>query len=125
MSAIWDADDQPVCVRDVMDTINATRKRLRQKQLAYNTVQTVVTLLKRKKAVRQVPGPGRAHYFAPCFSREEASKQWLSDLSNRVFGGQVTPIIHQLIENADLSTDELAELRNWVDSKLKDNQSEK
>ncbi len=120
MSVVWDAQPEPVCVRDVVDSLNASRGKHRRKKLAYNTVQTVLTLLKQKKAVSQVKGKGRAHYFSPRFSRDEASKHILSDLSTRIFGGQLKPLIHQMIDNAELSAEELAELRGWVDAKLKD-----
>ena len=120
MSAVWDAQPDPVCVRDVVESLNSARSKTRRKKLAYNTVQTVLTLLKQKKVVRQVQGRGRAHYFIPCLSRIEASRHILSDLSNRVFGGQLKPLIHQMIDGAELTAEELAELRQWVDAKLKD-----
>lgn len=120
MAVIWDAQPEPVCVRDVVEGLNQARGRRRSKQLAYNTVQTVMTLLKQKKAIRQVRGSGRAHYFAPIVSRDDASRRVLRELSQRVFGGEVKPLIHQMIDDAGLSTAELADLRKWVDEKLKD-----
>ena len=120
MAVVWDSQPDPVCVRDVVEGLNESRAKRRGKKLAYNTVQTVMTLLKQKKAVRQVKGKGRAHYFEALVSRDDASRRVLSELSERVFGGEVKPLIHQLIGDANLSTDELAELKKWVDTKLKD-----
>lgn len=120
MAVVWDSAPDSVSVRDVVDGLNATRGRRRLKKLAYNTVQTVITLLKQKKAVRQVKGKGRAHYFQAAISRDAASRHVLSELSQRIFGGQVKPLIHQMIDDAALSAEELAELKKWVDAKLKD-----
>ena len=126
MAMIWELHPRHACVRDILDRLNRSRASRRQKQLAYNTVQTVVKLLQEKKAVRKVKSatPGRAHYFQPCFSRDEASRHILSDLSRRMFGGEIKPLIHQLIDHADLSAEELAELQQWVADKLKDANSE-
>ena len=53
-------------------------------------------------------------------SRDDASRHLLNDLSARVFGGNVQPLIHQMIDQANLSAQELEELRRWVDLKLAD-----
>ena len=120
MAVVWDAAPDSVCVRDVVEGLNDSRAKRREKELAYNTVQTVMTLLKQKKVVRQVKGKGRAHYFEALVSRDDASRRVLAELSQRVFGGEVKPLIHQLIGDAKMSSDELAELKKWVDAKLKD-----
>ena len=116
MNAVWNADPEPASVRDVLDEINSHRK----KKLAYNTVQTVMTILKEKKAIRQVDGSGRAHYFRPCYSRENASRHIWSDLAKRLFSGSVKPMIHQMIDDPSLSPEDLSQLRSWVDEKLRD-----
>ena len=125
MAVAWEYQPDSVCVRDIVDAINQQRAQAREKQLAYNTVQTIVTILKQKKMLRLVDGPGRAHRFVPTVSRGEATQSILADLSKRVFGGQLQPMIHQLIDDANLTTDELAELKKWVDSKLRDSRDNK
>lgn len=120
MAVVWDAQPEAVCVRDVVEGLNHSRAKRRQKKLAYNTVQTVMILLKQKKAVKQVKSRGRAHYFQAAISRDDASRRVLSELSQKVFGGEVKPLILQMIDDADFSSDDLSELRKWVDAKLKD-----
>ena len=116
MGVIWEADPQSVSVREVLECVNAAR----DKQLAYNTVQTVFHLLRQKEAIQQVASTGRAHRFVANCSRRTAISQMLAELARRVFSGRLQPLIHQLIDDADLSPDELQQLRSWVDAKLKD-----
>ncbi len=116
MRAIWDAQPGPVCVRDVLDSINASR----DKPLAYNTVQTVFTLLREKQAIKLANQQGRAHYFVPTYSRAQAAGRTLTELARRMFGGRLKPLLHQMIDDPQLSAEDLQELRAWVDEKLRD-----
>ena len=116
MRAVWDAQPQPVRVRDVTAALNGRRP----KPLAYNTVQTMLTILRDKGIVSLVKGGGRAHLYRARVSRAEASKHMVGDLVERLFNGRVRPLLQQLIDEADLEPQELEELRDWVDAKLHD-----
>ena len=115
MGAIWDLEPNSASVSQVLDLINRHRK----KKLAYNTVQTIFVKLKEKRAIKQVGTVGRAHQFQAVVSRESATTTMLGDFAERVFGGQLQPMIHQLIDDANLTQDELKQLRDWVDDKLR------
>ncbi len=115
MQAVWDADG-PVAVRDVVEAVNAGRPR----PLAYNTIQTMLTILRDKGVVTVVKSSGRAHLFRPKVTREAASQHMVTDLVDRLFQGRVQPLLQQMIDQADLTPDELHELRAWVDAKLQD-----
>src|SRR6266496_3268321 len=65
MGELWDAGE-PLPVREVRDRVNARGGR----QLAYNTVQTVLDRLARKGIVVR-SREGRAHRYAPAASRED------------------------------------------------------
>ncbi len=116
MRAVWDAEPDTVRVRDVMDALNAGRAR----PLAYNTVQTMLTILRDKEIVALARAPGRAHHYRAKVSRAEASRHMVGDLVNRLFDGRVQPLLHQLIDESGLEPDELEQLRKWVDAKLRD-----
>jgi BlaI family penicillinase repressor len=115
MLAVWDLD-APVRVRDVANALNARRETA----LAYTTVQTMLTILKDKGIVEQVEGPGRAHLYRALVSREQASRHMVRDLADRLFGGQMQPLLLRLIGQARLKPAELRELRDWVDARLRD-----
>jgi BlaI family penicillinase repressor len=115
MLAVWDLGG-PVRVRDVADELNSRR----EPALAYNTVQTMLNILKDKGILEQVEGAGRAHQYRAKVTREQASRHMVRDLADRLFGGQMQPLLLQLIGQARLKPDELRELRDWVDARLGD-----
>ncbi|MFZ4576586.1 MAG: BlaI/MecI/CopY family transcriptional regulator, partial [Phycisphaerales bacterium] len=69
MSAVWDLG-RTVRAREVADAVNAGRRP----ELAYTTIQSVLTILKAKGAVAQVKTTGRAHAFRARVTRDEASQ---------------------------------------------------
>ena len=118
MAAVWDLGPEPVRVRDVLDAMNAGRS----KPLAYNTVQTMLTILLGKGAVERVPGEGRAHRFLAAISRAEATRPHIAHVVERLFGGRIQPLLHQMVGEADLDQADLAELRRWIDNRLQDDE---
>ncbi len=116
MRAVWDAEPDPVRVRDVMEALNQRRR----KPLAYNTVQTMLTILRTKGIVALAKGGGRAHLYRARVSRAAASRHMVADLVDRLFNGRVEPLLQQLIDEADMDPHQLQALRDWVDNKLRD-----
>lgn len=66
MDVVWSAD-QPLTVRDIMDAVNATRRR---RKLAYTTVLTVVTNLADKDLLVR-DAQTRAFRYHAAISRDE------------------------------------------------------
>ena len=117
MRVVWDREPDTVRVRDVVTDLNARR---RGKTLAYNTVQTMLTILLDKGVVEIVDGPGRGYNYRARVSRELASRHMVGELVNRLFDGRVSPLLHQLLDEGDLDPAELKTLRDWVDARLRD-----
>lgn len=65
MESLW-AASEPLRVRELLTRLNQSA----DKQLAYNTVQTVADRLARKGLLRRIPD-GNAFRYAPVRSREE------------------------------------------------------
>src|SRR5262245_13276624 len=116
MGPVWERHPEPVAVRDLLDRVNAGRA----KPLAYNTVHTVLTLLKAKGVVVAQPGPGRAHLYRARLSRDDVAATLVGDLVDRLFGGRVQPLLHRLVEHESLGRDELETLKQWIESRLED-----
>src|SRR5262245_6264515 len=69
-------------------TVLAVQQRLREtRPLAYNTVQTMLTILHRKRKVRRVIR-NRAYVYSAAVTREKAAAGALKDLVSRLFGGK-------------------------------------
>ena len=115
MAAVWAAGGEGVVVRAVVEAINADR----EKPLAYNTVQTIMNILVDKRILKRAK-TGRAHQYTAIVSRDAVSRSMIGDFVERLFGGEVQPLLHQLIQESDLDASELRELRKWVNAKLRD-----
>jgi predicted transcriptional regulator len=107
MKILWETG--PVPVQTVHHRIQGVRP------LAYNTVQTVLTILHRKGKVKRVT-QNRAYIYSPVLTREKAAGQALQDLINRLFGGRPELLVMSMIRNRRLSREQLAELERMVDA---------
>lgn len=116
MRAIWEAQPDELTVREVVDRLNAGRS----KPFAYTTIQTMMTILKRKGVLRSKPGSGRAHRYSSCVSRDEVTSSMVGDLLERLFDGNARPLLAQLVEHESLERDQLEELRELIDTQLDD-----
>ena len=119
MQVVWDATrdadgDEPITVREVVERLNRGRK----KPLAYNTVQTMLTILKEKKVMSSEKGDGRAHRYRPLVSREQITTSMVGDLVDRLFDGKVQPLLVQLVGNETLDRDELKKLKRLIETQL-------
>lgn len=116
MDAVWNSESLPLSVRQILEAVNSKR----QTALAYNTIQTVVVLLKEKKVIKQIPSIERAHQYRPTISKTEACLEAARNLAQRMFGGRLKPLIHHLVDDGDLSVEELKELEQFISNKLSD-----
>jgi len=114
MAALWETGPA---------TVRALQAALRR-PLAYTTVLTLLRVLEDKGYVRHVAAAdgGRAFVYSPAVTRRSARRQHARDLVTRMFGGHAPALVSGLIEDEDLSTDELRALRQLIDGKLARNQ---
>lgn len=116
MHVVWGAPDGALTVRDAVDRLNDGRT----KPLAYNTVQTMLTILKDKGVVGSSLGAGRAHRFFAKATREQVTTSMVGDLVDRLFQGDVQPLLLQLVGNEQLTREELEELKRRIETQLVD-----
>ena len=81
---------------------------------AYNTVSTVVRILQEKEFVDH-ESFGRSHRYFPKVSREDYQKRLMKNVLNNVFAGSVTSMVSTLVDNQELSSDELDEIKKMID----------
>jgi predicted transcriptional regulator len=101
MQVLWDAG--PCTVADVQ----AALLRDLGKDLAYTTVQTMLTVLLRKQKVRRAPA-GRAFAYEPAISRQGATQSALNDLVARMFGGSGEALLMALIDTRQVTPEQIA-----------------
>jgi BlaI family transcriptional regulator, penicillinase repressor len=73
---------------------------------AYTTVQTMVYRLEAKKALRRVKKPSSANVFEPIISRTAAQRNFIDEFLG-LFGGQMQPVMNQLIEAGKLTLEDI------------------
>lgn len=117
MRAVWGTGAGPeLTVREVAERLNVGRR----KPLAYNTVQTVLNILREKGVMRVRQGEGRAHVYQPKVTREQATSSMVGELVERLFDGDVQPLLLNLVGREELSRAELEKLRGLIDERLDD-----
>lgn len=107
-SVVWDQDGL---------TATEIAERLpRDVQWKLKTVNTFLTRLV-SKGVLAVERDGRAFRYQALIPRERCVRAESESFLQRVFGGAVAPLLAHFCETADLSDDEIAELRRILKEK--------
>jgi BlaI family penicillinase repressor len=89
-----------------------------QKQWQAQTIRTLLRRLIDKKAVKY-KAEGKVFHYAPTVSREQCVRIESRSFLERVFGGAAKPLLIQMVQDADLSSDDIAELRRLLARKDK------
>ncbi len=82
---------------------------------AYTTVSTILRILVDKGFANSEPA-GRAHRYSVAVSRSEDQFRKLGAVVDGLFDGSPDDLVRQLVKGRDLSADERAELRTFVDA---------
>lgn len=108
MQVIWKI--QKATVQDVYDELSQDRT------IAYNTVMTVMTRLAQKGVLKRQKD-GRAYVYFPKTTKNEVGKGMLQYVIDKIFGGSRAPVISQLLDETELSEEELNVLKRLVEKK--------
>ncbi len=101
-------------------TVRELRYKLAERRdLAYNTVLTVMRGL-REKGYLESRREGRADVYWPVVSRQVASRRPLRELLDKFFAGSATALVSQLLDTADLDAEQVRAIREEVDQKLRE-----
>jgi BlaI family penicillinase repressor len=101
MKIVWERE--AVTVRDVYETLSATRK------VAYTTVMTMMKILEQKKYLKKKLAD-RAHVYRAAQPKATVIGAMVRDFVNRVFNGSAEPLLVHLVEEHDLSREDLEEI---------------
>ena len=80
---------------------------------AHNTVQTMLTRLEAKQAVRRAKKISNAHIYEATITRD-ATQRLLVDELLGFFGGRAAPLVSHLIESGQLTLQEVDEARKTL-----------
>jgi predicted transcriptional regulator len=111
MNVLWERGEA-----SVGDVRNALRP---ERDLAHTTVSTLLSRLEKKGVVRH-RAVGRQYLYAPAVEAARVQRSVMSDLSemlDRLFGGDVTHAVSHLLSESDVDADDLARVRELIDQK--------
>lgn len=111
MKVLWETG--PASVQAVHAGIQEVRP------LAFNTVQTVLTILFRKGKVKRTLRD-RAYVYRAAVTRDSAAGHALRDLIDRVFQSRPEELVLSMVRNRQLSSRQLAELQKLVEEEGND-----
>lgn len=110
MEVIWRR--HPVTALEVVRQLSPHR------QWQDQTIRTMLRRLIDKKAVK-FKAEGKIYYYEPAVSREQCVRGESRSFLERVFGGAAHPLLVQLVQEAKLSPEEIAELKRILRDKEK------
>jgi predicted transcriptional regulator len=101
MKVVWEHDS--VTVREVYETL------LKRRKVAYTTVMTMMKILEQKKYLKKNQTE-RAHVYRPTQPRRKVIGGLVREFVNRVFNGSAEPLLVHLVEEHDLTREDLEEI---------------
>jgi BlaI family penicillinase repressor len=106
MKLVWERGE--VGVADVWKALSERR------ELARNTVQTLMTRLEEKGWLKH-RAEGKAFLYSAAAKRQSTLGQAVSRLVDTAFGGSAEGLIMALLESRGVSKDEAARIREMID----------
>ncbi len=107
MKVIWRLG--PCNVRQVYEAL------LEQRKIAYTTVMTMMNILETKGFLKKRSG-GNAFIYTPSKPQKTVIRAMVREFVDRVFNGAAEPLLLHLVEDDQLSKEELDEIRRSIKS---------
>lgn len=111
MRVLWEYGE--ATARQITDAVS------KQEPVAHSTIQTLLRKLEVKNAIAYEERD-RTFVFRPLVSESEITQTATNELLSRVFHGSLSGLVAHVLENEDISDDEMAKLRQLVDEKSKE-----
>jgi predicted transcriptional regulator len=111
MEALW--QHGAASVREIQESLPAKGRP------AYTTVQTILTRLEAKEAVRRARKISNAHIYEAVITRGAEQRRLVDDLLT-FFGGRAAPLMSHLIESGQLTLKDVEEARKLLKKADKD-----
>jgi BlaI family penicillinase repressor len=101
MKIVWERES--ATVRDVYEAL------LEKRKVAYTTVMTMMKILEQKKYLKKTVAD-RAYVYRPAQPKGKVIAGMVREFVNRVFNGSAEPLLVHLVEEHNLSREDLAEI---------------
>src|SRR5579871_5072293 len=105
MKVVWKL--KTATVRQVYETL------LKERKIAYTTVMTMMNILEQKGFLKKKAAE-RAFVYAPSRPERQVIRAMVREFVDRVFNGAAEPLLLHLVEDEQLTADDLEELRRNI-----------
>lgn len=107
MKVLW--NNRGITAREITDTLNQTS------DIAHSTVQTLLRQLEEKDAISHYKA-GRTFYYRANINKEEVQEHETRQLMDRFFNNSPKGLLSYLVEQEEISLQELQELEQLIQS---------
>ena len=112
LKVLW--QEAPKTVDEVREALAAAGR-----ELTHSSVITIMNIMVGKNYLQRAK-KGRAFEFTPLLEENSVGQSMVQDLLSRVFDGSAHSLVLQLLETADVDSDELAAIRLLINRKAKE-----
>jgi BlaI family transcriptional regulator, penicillinase repressor len=105
LSVLWGAG--PRTARQVRELLSDGKPR------AYTTVLTVMQVME-KKGLLTHTRDGTTHVYKPAVTKRQVLRPLLRGLVERVFGGSTSAAVQQLLDETDVTADDVTKIREML-----------
>ncbi len=112
MDAVWELEE--ATVREIQERINKKQK----KNLAYTSILSIMQRLEKYGWLKHRK-VGRTYYYQAKRNRSMETIRTIKDFVNRVFQGNKQLLFRHIIEDQDLSDEDLEALQQMIEQKRK------
>ncbi len=108
MKTIW--KENPITAHRIVDLLS--------EQTDWNpkTIRTLISRLLKKEAITYEKS-GREYNYRPSIARADFVRAESHSFLKRVFGGSVKPLLVTMVENEDLSAEDIQDLKRILEAK--------
>lgn len=110
MKVIW--KDNPITAMEIVKVLTKTT------DWKFKTIKTLINRLLTKKAIGYEK-TGREYNYYPLIEEADFVKAESRMFLKRIFGGSTKPMLVSMVENEDLTLEEIDELRKYITDKKK------
>jgi len=110
LKAIWQRGQ--ATVREIYQDLSAHRK------IAYTTVLTMMGILEQKGHLKKTAGE-RAYVYRPSQPQGRVVEGMVNEFVQRVFNGSAKPLLVHLVEDPNMSAEELREIEKLLQQRRK------
>ena len=96
--------------------VSEVHAALRERGLAQTTVATLLRRLEKREVVTH-RREGRQFLYSATVGEEQAQRSMLSEVTERLFAGDVTELLNQLLSAREIASGDIARIRALLEAK--------